>query len=114
MQYNLCNFAQMHSSNNDILSLAQKQPVLYNELDVLFETERNIPGSINYSIKRYKRQPQWSVDDMGLLEYNYNEKEPADNMLTLKFCLSGNVTASKNKPNVIFVNSIPHQVVQIE
>ena len=92
----------MLTSNNDILTLAQKQPVLYNELDVLFETERIVPGSVNYNIKRYRRQPQWSVDDMGLLEYNYNEKEPAENMLTLKFCLSGNVYCKQKQTECDF------------
>ena len=92
----------MLTSNNDILSLAQKQPVLYNELDVLFETERNIPGSINYSIKRYRRQPQWSVDDMGLLEYSYNANDSAENMLTLKFCLSGNVYCKQKQTECDF------------
>jgi len=79
----------MNKSNQDILTLAQKQPLLYNELEVLYETERIVPGSISYSIKRYKRLSQWSVDDMGLLEYDYNANDSENNMYIV----------SKSKPN---------------
>jgi AraC family transcriptional regulator len=76
---------------NDILATAQKQPILYNELELLHETERAVPGSITYSIKRYRKLPQWSIDDTGILEYQYVKNAAADNMLNLKFCVSGNV-----------------------
>jgi AraC family transcriptional regulator len=76
---------------NDILSIAQKQPILYNELQLLHETERSVPGSINYAVKRYKRLPQWSIDDTGILEYHYIKNDSSENMLHLKFCVSGNV-----------------------
>ncbi|MEQ1553216.1 MAG: AraC family transcriptional regulator [Ferruginibacter sp.] len=81
----------MSTTENDILTLAQKQPFLYNELELLFATDKSVPGSIQYSIKRYKRLPQWSVDDMGVLEYIFEKNNPAQNKLNLKFCVSGNV-----------------------
>ena len=74
----------------DILSLAQRQPFLQEDLQLLHEVDRNVPGSINYSIKRYKRQPQWSIDDTGILEYMYITNDEVSNNLQLKFCLSGN------------------------
>jgi AraC family transcriptional regulator len=76
---------------NDILTIAQKQPILYGDLDLLHHTERSVPGSITYSIKRYKRLPQWSIDDTGILEYQYVKNDAEKNMLNLKFCVSGNV-----------------------
>jgi AraC family transcriptional regulator len=73
----------------DILSLAQRQPFLQEDLHLLHEVDRNVPGSIHYSIKRYKRQPQWSIDDTGILEYMYITNDEVSNNLQLKFCLSG-------------------------
>ena len=75
----------------DILSLAQRQPFLQEDLHLLHEVDRNVPGSIHYSIKRYKRQPQWSIDDTGILEYMYITNDEVSNNLQLKFCLSGNI-----------------------
>ncbi len=86
------NFAlEMKTAEKDILAIAQKQPFLYNELELIHETERSVPGSIQYSIKRYKRLPQWSIDDMGILEYVFVKNNDQENMLNLKFCVSGNV-----------------------
>ena len=76
---------------SDILTLAQKQPILQGELEVLHEVKRNVPGSVHYSIKRYKRLPQWSIEDTGILEYHYKADNNAEKMLSLKFCVSGNV-----------------------
>ena len=75
----------------DILSIAQKQPLLRGDLELLHEVNRSVPGSVSYSIRRYKRLPQWSIDDTGILEYQYQKNEPAEQMLHLRFCVSGNV-----------------------
>ncbi len=75
----------------DILSLAYKQPVLQDDLELLHEREQYIPGSVQYVIRRYLRLPQWNVDDAGMLVYHYEKKEPSENYLELKFCISGNV-----------------------
>jgi AraC family transcriptional regulator len=90
------------SEPQDILTIAQSQPILHNELEVLYETERTVPGSINYSIKRYKRLSQWAVDDMGLLEYHYNPTNEDKSMLTLKYCLSGNVYCKQKQTDCDF------------
>lgn len=81
----------------DILSLAQRQPFLQEDLHLLHEVDRNVPGSIHYSIKRYKRQPQWSIDDTGILEYMYITNDEVSNNLQLKFCLSGNIYRGQNE-----------------
>ena len=79
------------NQSTDILSIAQKQPLLYNELDVLQDIERTVPGSVHYSIKRYKKEPQWSLEDTGMLVYYYEKNNPDANYLELKFCVTGNV-----------------------
>ena len=75
--------------------MAHKQPVMQDELIVLHEKERQIPGSVQYTIKRYQRQPQWSLDDMGMMVYHYKKEEPAQNYLELRFCMAGNVYCRK-------------------
>ncbi|HYF32877.1 MAG TPA: AraC family transcriptional regulator [Chitinophagaceae bacterium] len=75
----------------DILSVAYKQPMLQDDLELLQEKEQQIPGSVQYAIKRYRKQSQWNMDDAGMLIYHYEQKEPRKNYLELKFCVSGNV-----------------------
>lgn len=75
----------------DILSLAYKQPMLQDDLDMLQEKEQHIPGSVQYLIKRYRKLPQWNMDDAGMLVYHYQPAAPRENYLELKFCVSGNV-----------------------
>ncbi len=75
----------------DILALSRKQPFLNEEMDVLQDIERNVPGSVKYSIKRFRKQPQWNMEDTGVLIYHYEKNQPTENYLELKFCVSGNV-----------------------
>ncbi len=75
----------------DILALSHKQPFLQEEMVVLQDVVRNVPGSVQYAIKRYRKQPQWSMEDTGVLIYHYVKNNPAENYLELKFCVSGNV-----------------------
>ena len=81
----------------DIFSLAQRQPFMQEDLELLHEVDRDVPGSIHYSIKRYKRQPQWSIDDTGILEYMYITNDEVSNSLQLKFCLGGNVYCNQKQ-----------------
>jgi AraC family transcriptional regulator len=75
----------------DILSLAHRQPIMQEELQLLQEKEQQIPGSVQYVIKRYRKQPQWNIDDMGMLVYNYKKDDKRESFLELRFCVSGNV-----------------------
>ena len=75
----------------DILEIARKQPFLFNELDVLQDIERTVPGSVHYSIKRYRRETQWNMEDTGMLVYHFEKNNPDANYLELKFCVTGNV-----------------------
>lgn len=64
---------------------------MQDDLQLLHEKEQHTPGSVQYVIRRYRRLPQWNVDDAGMLVYHFKKKEPAENYLELKFCVSGNV-----------------------
>ena len=75
----------------DILTLAYRQTPMQGQMELLQEKERQIPGSVQYVIKRYRRHPQWNIDDTGMMVYHYEKEEPRKNYLELKFCVSGNV-----------------------
>ena len=79
----------------DILSLVQQQPLMQGDLQMLQQRQQQIPGSVQYSIYRYRRQPQWSMEDTGMLVYHYNSSVPKENYLELRFCVSGNVYCRK-------------------
>lgn len=61
------------------------------ELDLLVEKDRLTPGSVQYSIKRYRRFPHWNTEDAGMMAYHYKEEEAIGNYLELKFCVTGNI-----------------------
>jgi len=79
----------------DILALAHKQPLMEGQLSLLQQKEQMIPGSVHYTISRYGRNPQWSIEDTGIMVYHYEKSNPADNYLELRFCVSGNVYCRK-------------------
>ena len=78
-------------SETDILTLAYRQPIMQGEMELMQEKEKNIPGSVKYVIKRYRKQSQWNIEDKGMLVYHYEKNNLKENYLELKFCISGNV-----------------------
>src|SRR5436190_5047337 len=79
----------------DILALAYKQNLMQDQMTLLQEKEQQIPGSVQYTIKRYHRNVQWNIDDTGMMVYHYQKNNPRENYFELKFCVSGNVYSSK-------------------
>lgn len=63
----------------------------FNELDVLQDISRTVPGSVQYAIKRYRRLDEWNVEDTGMLIYHHSKENPSENHLELRFCVSGNI-----------------------
>ncbi len=64
---------------------------------VLQEKERQIPGSVQYFIKRYQRNLQWNMDDTGMMVYHFKKGAPKENYLELKFCVTGNVYCNQKE-----------------
>lgn len=58
---------------------------------LLQDKTQQIPGSVQYTIQRYRREPDWQVEDRGVLAYHYEKKNPENRYLELRFCISGNV-----------------------
>jgi AraC family transcriptional regulator len=73
----------------DILKVSHKNGI-EPSMDILFSKEQNIPGSVQYSIKRYYAQHPWVAEDTGMMVYHYNDTKPKDNFLELRFCTTGN------------------------
>ncbi len=73
----------------DILKIAQRDGI-DPFMDLLYQKEQNIPGSIQYDIRRYFAQNPWLTDDTGVMVYHYNAKRQEENYLELRYCTTGN------------------------
>jgi AraC family transcriptional regulator len=56
---------------NDILTLSNRSPLLTHELELVYEREKQIPGSVQYGIYRYKLLPHVTQEDTAVLLYKY-------------------------------------------
>ena len=81
----------------DIIAFASRQPLMVDELEILSEKDQQIPGSVQYTIRRFKRHAQRNVEDTGMMVYHYKKESPQENYLELRFCISGNVYCNQKK-----------------
>jgi AraC-like DNA-binding protein len=72
---------------------------MHDQMVVLQEKDRQIPGSVQYVIKRYQRNPQWNMDDTGMMVYHFKKGAPKENYLELKFCVTGNAYCNRQEMN---------------
>lgn len=75
----------------DILSMAYKMPIMHEQMELLQEKEQQIPGSVQYMIRRYRRKEHWNMEDAGMVVYNFHKNDEKNNYLELRFCISGNI-----------------------
>ncbi len=73
----------------DILKFAT-QDIVDPSMDLLFNLEQTIPGSIQYNIKRYYAQNDLAADDTGMMVYHFHATRPEKNYLELRYCSIGN------------------------
>ncbi|MDR6341224.1 AraC-like DNA-binding protein [Filimonas zeae] len=73
----------------DILKVAHRNTV-EPSMNLLHMKEQHVPGSIQYVIRRYYPQQNWSGDDTGMLVYHYSATTPEDNFLEMRYCTTGN------------------------
>lgn len=64
--------------------------------DVVFEAVQQMPGSVQYAIKRFAKPKDWMGDELGQMRYHYETATPERNYLELRFCLIGNVYCRKH------------------
>jgi AraC family transcriptional regulator len=81
----------------DILTLAYKQPFMQEQLVLLDEKDRQIPGSVQYQIRRYEKNPLWNLEDTGMMVYHYQREKPQENYFELRFCISGNAYCNQRE-----------------
>jgi AraC family transcriptional regulator len=65
--------------------------VMGNHYELLHEREQLIPGSVQYSIRRFRKLPDFNMDDTGMMVYHFKKEQPKENFLELRFCISGNI-----------------------
>lgn len=58
---------------------------------LVYEAGQQIPGSVQYTIKRFMKPDDWMSEDLGLLQYHYESAHPAQHYLELRFCVTGNM-----------------------
>ena len=63
---------------------------------MVYETHRQIPGSVQYSIKRFVRPQDWMAGEAGMIRYHYETASPDKNHLELRFCIQGNMYCRQN------------------
>lgn len=73
----------------DIFKVAQRGGI-EPSMDLLYQKQQKIPGSIQYDIRRYYAQHPWIAEDTGMMVYHYNAKRPSENYLELRYCTTGN------------------------
>lgn len=59
-------------------------------LELLFQKEKQIPGTWNYQIRRFRRHSYWTNEDTGYFHYHVQQANPQENYMELRFCLIGN------------------------
>ena len=67
------------------------------QTELLFEATSQIPGSVQYSIKRYIRPKTWIADDVGVINYQYQSSDAQKNYLELRFCSIGNMYCRRDQ-----------------
>jgi len=65
--------------------------------ELLFGISSRIPGSVQYSIKRFERPKNWVADDVGIINYHYHPSDSTQNYLELRFCTIGNIYCRRDQ-----------------
>ena len=72
------------------ISIGASQPLSFTANNLLQSVNRQVPGSVNYSIRRYRKPVTEIPENRAELVYHYNGTDTSDNHLQLRFCVSGN------------------------
>lgn len=81
----------------DILAIAHRQQVMLGELELLYQKEKQIPGTWNYEIRRFRRHPYWNAEDTAMLVYQYEPGEVRKSYVELRFCVLGNAYCNEKQ-----------------
>lgn len=82
------------SKQDEITTIAGPWTHALKGLQPIVCKEQHIPGSVNYSIRRFMRDEDNSAEDMGIVNYDYKGKSSDQNGVKLRFCVAGNMYCS--------------------
>lgn len=99
----------MHNST-DILALAYKHTPMQGQMVQLQERVQQIPGSVQYTINRYRRNPQWNIEDTGMMVYHYQKVKQTKTISNSGFASVEMSIAGKKKRNVICASLVLQKV----
>lgn len=86
------------------MSTAAEIPVIvksepfFEGLSPLYVSEKKIPGSWQFAVKRYANDAKNDVEDYGTLVYNF-DNQPDRNYLELRFCVTGQTYCKQSVVN---------------
>lgn len=72
-----------------IIDALIERPEMYQRM--VSESLRQIPGSVNYTIRRFVKPTDWMQEDTGMIRYHYESEASENNCLELRFCVTGQV-----------------------
>ena len=72
-----------------IIDAIIERPEMHQQL--VSEITHQIPGSVQYSMRRFIRPQNWMQEDTGMLKYHYETSGSESNYLELRFCVNGQV-----------------------
>ena len=72
-----------------IIDALIERPEMHQQL--VSEITHQIPGSVQYSMKRFIRPQNWMQEDTGMIKYHYETSGSERNYLELRFCVNGQV-----------------------
>lgn len=84
-------FAGSMNYDTDIISLAHRQPISLDDMELLQEREQLIPGSVQYNIRRFRKLEHIDIEDTGMMVYHVKKEEHTENFFELRFCITGNI-----------------------
>lgn len=82
---------------SSLLPIKQEVEQLQLKAELVYESSSQIPGSMQYSIRRFMRPDNWMGDDLAMLYYHYESARPENNRLELHFCMAGNTYCDRYK-----------------
>jgi AraC family transcriptional regulator len=77
-------------SAQTILSLSLNHPVMLEDMELVQHKTQMIPGTVQYVINRYRKVPNATFEDTGMMVYNFKAGDNKNSNLELVFCITGN------------------------
>lgn len=80
----------MESAQYILSEALHYRPAMLKEMEMVQQRRQSIPGSVQYVINRYRRQPGMQMDESAMMVYTYNEEDKKLSHFELVFCMEGN------------------------